>query len=108
MGRCAERPYIAPTTTRMSWFVYVVRFRPPASRDRVMARLVELGVPSRPYFAPIHLQPFYQQKLGYQQGDFPVTEHLSDVSLALPFSSVMSESQVDIVCRCLCQALDMA
>ncbi|MCZ7574919.1 MAG: DegT/DnrJ/EryC1/StrS family aminotransferase [Ardenticatenaceae bacterium] len=27
-----ERPYIAPTTTRMSWFVYVVRIRPRQPR----------------------------------------------------------------------------
>ncbi len=59
----------------------------------------ERGVPSRPYFTPIHLQPFYRDKFGYQRGDFPVTEYLGDVSLALPFSGVMTEEQVDYVCR---------
>jgi dTDP-4-amino-4,6-dideoxygalactose transaminase len=93
-----ERPHIAPATTRMSWFVYVVRIRPPAKRDEVMRQLDEAGIPSRPYFAPIHLQPFYRQTFGYQPGDFPVTEYLGDVSLALPFSSVMTEQQVDFVC----------
>jgi dTDP-4-amino-4,6-dideoxygalactose transaminase len=43
------------------------------------------------------LQPFYRQTFGYARGDFPVTEHLGDVSLALPFSGVMSEDQVDYV-----------
>jgi dTDP-4-amino-4,6-dideoxygalactose transaminase len=94
-----ERPYIAPTTTRMSWFVYVVRIKPPANRDKVMRRLAEANIPSRPYFTPIHLQPFYREKFGYQQGDFPVTEHLGDASLALPFSGVMMEEQVDYVCQ---------
>jgi dTDP-4-amino-4,6-dideoxygalactose transaminase len=93
-----EIPYIAPTTTRMSWFVYVIRIKPPAQRDAVMRALAEVGIPSRPYFTPIHLQPFYRQKFGYQRGDFPVTEYLGDVSLALPFSSVMTEDQVDYVC----------
>ncbi len=100
-----ERPYIAPTTTRMSWFVYVVRIGAPASRDEVMRRLAEQGIPSRPYFTPIHLQPFYVQKFGYQRGDFPVTEYLGDVSLALPFSGVMTESQVDQVCEVLLHAV---
>jgi dTDP-4-amino-4,6-dideoxygalactose transaminase len=99
-------PFIAPTTTRMSWFVYVVRVRPPASRDEVMRRLAGAGVPSRPYFTPIHLQPFYRERFGYQPGDFPITEHLGDVSLALPFSGVMTEEQVDAVCAALGQALD--
>jgi perosamine synthetase len=101
-----ERPYIAPTTTRMSWFVYVVRVRPPAGRDEVVRRLAEAGVPSRPYFTPIHLQPFYRDKFGYQRGDFPVTERLGDVCLALPFSGIMTEEQVECVCAVLEKALD--
>ncbi|MGQ9667902.1 MAG: DegT/DnrJ/EryC1/StrS family aminotransferase [Anaerolineae bacterium] len=94
-------PYIAPTTTRMSWFVYVVRVTPPADRNAVMAHLEEQGIPSRPYFSPIHLQPFYRQRFGYGDGDFPVTEELGQTCLALPFSSVMREEEVDLVCEAL-------
>jgi dTDP-4-amino-4,6-dideoxygalactose transaminase len=94
-----EPPYLAPTTTDMSWFVYVVRIKPPANRNTVIERLAEAGIPSRPYFTPIHLQPFYQEKFGYQRGDFPMTEYLGEVSLALPFSGVMSEGQVDYICQ---------
>jgi len=96
-----ERPHIAPTTTRMSWFVYVVRIRPPADRNQVMRGLAEAGIPSRPYFTPIHLQPFYCRKFGYRRGNFPVTEDLGDISLALPFSGIMTEEQVDYVCQML-------
>jgi dTDP-4-amino-4,6-dideoxygalactose transaminase len=103
-----ERPTIVPTTTRMSWFVYVIRIKPPAQRDEIMADLAEMGIPSRPYFTPIHLQPFYRQTFGYKRGDFPVTEYLGDVSLALPFSSVMNEEQVDYVCEALKHLLDLS
>lgn len=96
-----ERPFIHPNTTRMSWFVYVVRIKAPAERDMVMTRLADAGVPSRPYFMPIHLQPFYRTRFGFERGDFPVTERLGGVSLALPFSGVMSEDQVSYVCECL-------
>jgi dTDP-4-amino-4,6-dideoxygalactose transaminase len=99
-----EIPHIAATTTRLSWFVYVVRLKPPAQRDAVLRRLQAVGVPSRPYFTPIHLQPFYREKFGYQRGDFPVTEYLGDVSLALPFSGVMTEEQVEYVCQQLRRA----
>jgi perosamine synthetase len=92
-------PFIHDNTTRMSWFVYVVQIKHPASRDTVINTLADRGVPSRPYFTPIHLQPFYAQRFGYRKGDFPVTENLSDVVLALPFSGVITESQVDFVCR---------
>jgi len=100
-----ERPTVVRETTRMSWFVYVVRILPPASRNNVMARLAECGIPSRPYFTPIHLQPFYQEKFSYRPGDFPVTEELGHTSLALPFSSVMSELEVDGVCNALREVL---
>lgn len=96
-----QPPVLAADTTRMSWFVYVVRVRPPLSRAEVMRRLAAAGIPSRPYFTPIHLQPFYRQRFGYTPGAFPVTEHLGETSLALPFSGVMSEDQVDRVCAAL-------
>lgn len=94
-----ERPYIAPATTRMSWFVYVIRINPRIDRKEVIKELEAMGIPSRPYFVPIHLQPFYGERFGYKRGDFPVTEYLGDVSLALPFSGIMTEDQVDYVCR---------
>ena len=94
-----ETPTIVPETTRMSWFVYVVRIKAPASRDRAIAELKARGIASRPYFAPIHLQPFHREGFGYRQGDYPVAEKLGAMSLALPFSSVMTEAQVDHVCE---------
>ena len=94
-----ERPHIASTTTRMSWFVYVVRIKPPAHRDEVMHKLAEEGIPSRPYFTPIHLQPYYRDRFGYKRGDFPIAENLGDMFLALPFSSVMTEEEVEYVCN---------
>ena len=103
-----ERPYVAPTTSRMSWFVYVARIMPPASRNDVMKELAREGIPSRRYFSPIHLQPFYSEQFGYERGDLKETEFLGDVSLALPFSGVMSESQVDQVCECLRAAVGSA
>ena len=96
-----ETPYVAPTTTRMSWFVYVVRLRPPLQRDEVVRALAARGIPSRPYFTPIHLQPFYVERFGYRRGDFPITEALGATSLALPFSGVMSEAEVAYVCDAL-------
>lgn len=88
-------------TSRMSWFVYVVRFEPHIDRDIVANALNKQGVPARPYFLPIHLQPYMVSRFGYRDGDFPVTEDLGKRGLALPFSGVMTETQVDQVCRSL-------
>lgn len=96
-GVCS--PYIVETTTRMSWFVYVVRCEDNVDRNVLMSFLLERGVPSRPYFTPIHLQPFYQDRFGWRKGDLPNTEKAGDTFLALPFSGVMTESQVEYVCK---------
>jgi len=99
-------PEIVASTTRMSWFVYVVRLCNAAARDRVMRELDARGIPSRPYFSPIHLQPFYRAQFGFRPGDFPVTEEAGDTCLALPFFGGMTESQVDTVCGALEEILE--
>jgi perosamine synthetase len=100
-----EMPVVIPATTRMSWFVYVIRLRKGLDRGQIAARLAERGIPVRPYFLPIHLQPYMVERFGYRKGDFPVTEDLGERGLAVPFSGVMSEAQVDLVCAELRSAL---
>ena len=103
-----EVPYIAPETTRMSWFVYVLRLNQATSREKLASRLEEHGIPVRPYFLPIHLQPYLVEKFGFQAGDFPVTEDLGERGLAIPFSGVMTEDQVDYVSQVIREALPFA
>jgi len=96
-----EIPFLAAATSRMSWFVYVIRIDAHIDRAVLAKRLEARGVPVRPYFLPIHLQPYMVERFGYREGDFPVTEDLGRRGLALPFSGVMTEEQVDYVCACL-------
>ncbi|MDQ7794918.1 MAG: DegT/DnrJ/EryC1/StrS family aminotransferase [bacterium] len=93
-------PPVAPGV-RMSWFVYVVRLDPAVDRDAVMARLAERGIPSRPYFQPIHLQPFYRERFGFRGGELPVTEAAGRSGLALPFHGRMTAGDVDLVVSAL-------
>ena len=98
-------PYVAPGTTRMSWFVYVVRLDDRIDRDRLMADLQEDGIPSRPYFVPIRLQPLYRERFGFKPGDFPVTDRIARTTLTLLFFTDMAEEQVDYVCERLAARL---
>ena len=92
-----ELPHTAATTTRDSWFVYVIRIKDAERRDEVSRKLKALGIPVRPYFSPIHLQPYMQEKFGYEPGRFPVTEDLGRRGLAIPFSGKMTREQVNQV-----------
>lgn len=78
----------------VDWFVYVVRLDDGIDRDTVIERLAAAGVPARPYFSPLHLQPFYREMFGFKPGDFPVTERVAASTLALPFSSRLGEDEV--------------
>ncbi|MFN2177517.1 MAG: DegT/DnrJ/EryC1/StrS family aminotransferase [Anaerolineales bacterium] len=96
-----ETPFLAPYTTRASWFVYVIRVDRRINRELLSSELRKRGIPSRPYFIPIHLQPYMVEHYGYRLGDFPITEDIGNRSLALPFSSTMEEHDVEYVCSAL-------
>lgn len=100
-----EIPQLAAETTRASWFVYVVRFSPEIDRDLLAKKLDEAGIPARPYFLPVHLQPYMVERFGFQDGDFPITEDLGRRGLALPFSGVIHEEQVETVCQALADVI---
>ena len=89
----------------VDWFVYVVRLDPRIDRPRLIASLQEHGVASRPYFSPLHLQPFYRDALGHGPGDFPVTERVAASTLALPFSSELSSEDVAYVADAITAAV---
>ena len=93
-------------TTRMSWFVYVVRFDASLNRDEIASRLAGKGIPTRNYFPPIHLQPFFREQYGFRAGQFPVTERVSLSTLALPFHTNLSERELEQVCSALSASID--
>lgn len=91
-----------------SWFVYVARLadhHTSHTRDTLIRYLQEHGVGCNNYFPSIHLQPFYAEKYGYKRGDFPITEAISDRSIALPFFTRISRYQVAKVAQVLEDAL---
>jgi perosamine synthetase len=90
----------------VDWFVYVVRLDPAIDRSRLMADLEALGVPSRPYFSPLHLQPSFREAFGFEPGDFPVTERVAASTLALPFSARLPEADVRYVADALVETAE--
>jgi perosamine synthetase len=85
----------------VDWFVYVVRLAASIDRDALIPRLAERGVPTRPYFQPLHLQPLYRERFGFRPGEFPITERVAASTLALPFSSRLSDEDVEYVAATL-------
>jgi perosamine synthetase len=92
---------------RRSWFVFVVQLPATADRDVVISSLASNGIASKAYLPCIHLLPPYRERYGFSGGEFPVAERVSERSLALPFFTSMTETQVDRVCTALGEALGM-
>ena len=90
---------------RRSWFVYVVLLDRGIDRNAVMARLADEGVASKPYLPSIHLQPYYRERFGYEEGMLPVAEDASRRSLALPFHPGLAVEDQEYVVDALRRAL---
>lgn len=101
-------PRLAEPGMTVSWFVYVVRLPDEFSRedrDAIMENLRAEGIGCRNYFSPIHLQPFYRDRFGFAPGDFPVTESISERTIALPFFTSLQPDEIVNVCRTLAAAV---
>jgi dTDP-4-amino-4,6-dideoxygalactose transaminase len=96
------------TTTLLSWFVLIVRLDQNICRDRVISHLESCGIPTRTYFSPIHLQPYFKERFGYQEGDFPIAERVAKSTLALPFHSTLSNADIEYVATGLQAAIELA
>jgi len=89
---------------QISWFVFVVKLADDYSeqqRGEIIHQLRKRGIGCSNYFAPIHLQAFYQKEFGYKPGDFPHCERVAARTIALPFHKGLTESNVDEVCETL-------
>ena len=62
---------ISPFTTFPSWFVYVIRILPPASRDRVIERLAQRANPVAKIFFPDPPAVFLPRTVRIPAGRFP-------------------------------------
>ena len=81
-----------------SWFVYVVTLARGTDRERVIAELERQGIATSRYLPSIHLQSYMRERYGFSEGLCPVSEDLSQRTLALPFfAQIEAEDQERVV-----------
>jgi perosamine synthetase len=101
-----ELPPLRMPHSTISWFVFVVRLPTDADRKRVQAFLAQHAIATAPYFAPIHLQPAWRERLATPQ-PLPVTESIGARVLALPFFTRITPFQQEQVASTLRKALTL-
>ena len=81
---------------KSAWHLYMVELT-QHDRQNIYQLLHKKGIGVNVHYIPIHLQPFYQ-KVGFKQGDFPVSEHFYQHALTLPlFPGLSHEEQLKVV-----------
>jgi len=93
----------SPGRRTRTWFLYAIRLAPQIDRDALIEGLAARGIMSRPYFWPIHLQPFYVQRFGFAAGDFPAAEAAGRSMVALPMSPNLTDAEIDAVCAAVAE-----
>jgi len=89
---------------RHAWHLFTILVdidRLTINRFEFMDALKEENIGTGLHFQAVHLHPFYRETFGFQRGDFPHAEYISDRILSLPLFPLMTESDVDDVVRAI-------
>ncbi len=73
----------------------------PEIEKKNLMRLHEIETRTEYPAEPALAQAFYRQAFGYKPGDFPNCERVAARTIALPFHTGLTESDVDEVCATL-------
>lgn len=93
-----ELPLILPRIHpegESTWHLYPVLIdseRTSLNREQVYYSLLEQGIKSNVHFIPIHTQPYFR-KMGFEWGNFPVSEWFYSNELSLPMYFGLGDNQ---------------
>jgi dTDP-4-amino-4,6-dideoxygalactose transaminase len=94
-----ETPLVRTEASHV-FHLFVIRVR-DGNRDALLDHLKNAGVGSGVYYpVPLHLQQCFSY-LGYQPGDFPISEAASAETLALPVFPELTDEQQEYVVEAL-------
>ncbi|MDT8903905.1 UDP-4-amino-4,6-dideoxy-N-acetyl-beta-L-altrosamine transaminase [Anaeroselena agilis] len=93
-------PYQRPET-RSAWHLYVLCLDPARtakSRSEVFARLVALGIGVNVHYIPVHTQPYFRRRFGFQPNICPNALAYYDACLSLPiFPGLTDDMQTHVI-----------
>ena len=95
-------PQINPSDSNPAWHIYMVQLnlgKLKVGRREIFEALRAENIGVNVHYIPVHLQPYYQNKYGYQPGDFPVAENYYSRAITLPVFPKMTDKDVDDVIK---------
>jgi len=74
------------------------------SRDKLMLRLAEKGIETRPFFTPMHQLPCFRSRGLFENARYPVAERLGRRGLLLPSGSDLTPEEIEYVVNAIKEA----
>ncbi len=75
-------------------FGVVLKEKIPFNADEAMKKLGALGIGTRPFFYPMHMQPVFQKMGLFKNESYPVAERLAERGFYIPSGLTLSENQI--------------
>jgi len=95
------RAPIVPKNYLSSWAQYSILVETPQDRGKVLQKLKEQNIPTMIYYKiSLHLQKVFKY-LGYNIGDFPISEKTSEKILSIPMHPYIKISEQDEILEAL-------
>jgi perosamine synthetase len=95
--RLMSLPVVPDYVDRHSWYMYAPAFDASVDRDAVVAKLEAANIETRVSFPPVHIQPYYVKRFGFEVEDFPVSHGAWKRLINLPIGPDLTPDLVDSV-----------
>ena len=66
-------------------------------RDQFLDEMANMNIGTGVHYIALHLHPYYRNTFGYNRGDFPNAEWVSDRTVSIPLSAKLTREDVDDV-----------
>ena len=94
------KPY-TPKDYYSSWAQYSLLSQSESERTKIMSTLSNANIPSMIYYKlPLHLQTVFK-KLGYEKGDFPISEKTARQIFSIPMHPYLDNEKQDRIIEVL-------
>jgi perosamine synthetase len=97
-------PSVIPPAVRSdvnpAWHLYPIRLdleKLSAGRDDIFRALRAENIGVNVHYMPVHLHPYYRDRFGYHDGEYPIAEDAYRCLISLPMFHGMSDQDVDDV-----------
>jgi dTDP-4-amino-4,6-dideoxygalactose transaminase len=92
-----EIPYILNSNDIHSWHLYIIKLKLEylrINRSEFIAEMKKRDIGTSVHFIPLHIQPYYEKRYGYQPEDFPNSYHVFQKVVSLPIYPSLRDADI--------------